>query len=70
MKKRLKCKLGFHKYKDIKTQIAKRMMFGFGEGSPGYRVVQECEFCGEQRYIKLNLWMSDKYLYNESIWKG
>lgn len=64
------CKLGIHKYKDIKTQISKGLYFGFsGCEAPGYRVTQRCERCGKINYMSLNLMMPNKYLYQESIWK-
>ena len=59
----------FHKYKDVKTQISKGMCFGFGEGSPGMRLIRQCTKCNKKKYIKLNLFMHDEFLYNEKIWR-
>lgn len=66
----IKCWLGIHKYKDIKTQITKNICFGTsGCELPGYRVTRKCERCGKIEYQSLNLNMSNKYLYQEFIWK-
>lgn len=60
----------WHRYKYIKTQITKGMLFGLaGCELPGYRVTEICEKCGKKRYTSLNLCMPNKYLYVESIWR-
>jgi len=62
--------LGFHKYRDIKTQITKNILFGFGGVElPGYRLIQKCNRCGKINYMSLNLSMPNKYLYRENIWR-
>lgn len=69
--KNFKCIVGLHKYKDIKTQITKGIAYGFaGAELPGYRIIQICELCGKKNYMKLNLMMPDKDLYNEHIWSN
>jgi hypothetical protein len=62
-------KFCWHKYKDIKTQQIKGMLFGIDGGLPAQRVVQECVKCGKIRYIKLNMCMPDEYLYRENLWR-
>jgi len=69
--KKIKCLFGFHKYKDIKTQITKNVTFGFnGCEMPGYRLIRECEDYSKINYVRLNLCMPEKYLYNEKIWRN
>ncbi len=66
---RFLCKIGIHKYKDIKTQITKGVGFGFaGCEAPGMRLVKECLCCNKIDYMNLNMSMPSKYLYDESIW--
>lgn len=60
----------WHKYKEVKTQISKGLLFGVaGCEMPGYRVTEVCEKCGKKRYIRLNMSMPNKYLYDEKIWR-
>ena len=69
--KRFLCKIGWHKLEDIKTQRTKHIHFGFsGCELPGWRVVQKCKHCGEISYMRLNLMMPNKYLYQEEIWEN
>lgn len=62
------CKLGFHKYEDVKTQMTKSICFGCAN-LPGWRVVQKCKHCPKISYMKLNISMPNKYLYQEEIWR-
>ena len=63
-------RLHLHKYRDIKHQCTRNMCFGLaGCELPGQRVVQKCKKCGKKRYINLTLFMPNKYLYMEEIWK-
>ncbi len=68
--RKLLCGVGLHKSVDIETQRTKHICFGFaGAELPGYRLVRKCKFCGFVDYMKLNLAMPTKYLYEHSIWK-
>ena len=67
--KRFLCKIGFHKYEDVKTQRTKSICFGFASGLPGLRVVRKCKYCDNVSYMSLNLMMPNKYLYMEEIWR-
>lgn len=69
MVKKFLCWIGIHKWVDIKTQISKNICYGFGTGSPGYRVTQECSRCGKRRFMKLNLATPDEDLYKEYLWR-
>jgi len=66
-KKRFLCKLGFHKYENIRLQVSKGIYFGH---ALGYRVTQKCKFCDDINYIRLNMCMPIKYLYEEWVWKN
>jgi len=68
--KKLRCKLGFHKYEDVTTQRTKHICFGWaGAELPGMRLKRKCKYCGEIDYMKLTLFMPSKYLYQENLWK-
>ena len=64
----IKCLLGFHKNKDIKTQITKGICYGYGGGSPGMRVAKKCALCDHISYQKLNLCVPYKDLINDKLW--
>lgn len=69
MEKRFLCKIGWHKYKEIKTEQIKNMLFRFaGCEVPAQRVIEECIYCKNIRYIKLNITMPDKYLKMHHLW--
>ena len=63
-------KVCWHRFKDKKIERTKNMYFGFGGCElPGLRVKQVCEKCEKPRYVRLNIMMPMKYLYEESIWR-
>jgi len=64
------CKLGFHRYDKAKLQRTKNLCFGPARAElPGLREVKVCKYCSQKSYTKLNLYMPNKYLYREYIWK-
>ena len=65
---KLRCLLGFHKNKDIKTQLSK-YSYGFGDGLPGIRITMECELCGKISYQSLNLMVPRKDVLNDAVWR-
>ena len=70
MQKKFRCKIGLHKFEDVKTQRTINVAFGFaGCELPGWRVVQKCKYCGHIGYQNLTLFMPNRYLYQEEIWK-
>jgi hypothetical protein len=64
---RLRCKLGIHKYEDLEMSLTKNIGYGWA-GTPGVRLKQRCIHCLKERYMKLNMCMPDKDLYNENLW--
>ena len=67
--KKFLCKIGLHKYVDVKIQRTKHIYFGYaGCELPGLRVVRRCKYCDDVGYMRLNLCMPNKYLYQEEIW--
>jgi hypothetical protein len=70
MSKRFLCKIGWHKYLDVKTQRTILVGFGFsGCEMPGWRIVRKCAYCGDVGHMSLNLMMPNKYLHQEELWK-
>ncbi|MCK5611199.1 hypothetical protein KAR91_55520 [Candidatus Pacearchaeota archaeon] len=64
------CKIGFHKWHDDKYQHTKNMAFGFsGCEQRGRRLVRHCIHCDKVSYMRLNLAMPSKFLYDEAIWQ-
>lgn len=65
------CKLGFHKWEDVKIQRTKNACYGFaGAELPGMRMLQKCKNCPKERYFKLNLFMPDGDLHRKELWKN
>ena len=64
---KIRCRLGFHKNKDIKTQRTKNICYGWGY-LPGLRVVKKCELCDNISYQSLNLCVPYRDLINDKLW--
>ena len=58
------CNLGFHRFKIIEIQMSK---FLYGDAR-GMRAMRKCTRCGFIDYIRLNILMPKKDLYDDSLY--